>query len=54
MDELQRFYDCFAKGKTKNGWMDTPRLRLSLRATRRRLLPLTPYINETVKSRRIE
>ena len=30
MDELQRFYDCFAKGKTENGWKDTPRLRLSL------------------------
>ncbi|KAK9437266.1 hypothetical protein VB005_08252 [Metarhizium brunneum] len=30
MDDLQRFYDCFAKGKVDNGWMETPRLRLSL------------------------
>ncbi|KAH4237127.1 hypothetical protein HBH68_203270 [Parastagonospora nodorum] len=29
MDDLQKFYDCFAKGKD-NGWHDTPRLRLSL------------------------
>lgn len=30
MDDLQKFYDCFAKGKLDNGWMETPQLRLSL------------------------
>jgi hypothetical protein len=30
MDDLQRFYDYFAKGKTDNGWLETPSLRLSL------------------------
>jgi hypothetical protein len=30
MDDLQKLYDCFAKGKTDNGWDGTPHLRLSL------------------------
>jgi hypothetical protein len=29
MDDLQKFFDCFAKSKD-NGWYNTPRLRLSL------------------------
>jgi predicted acyl esterase len=29
MDDLQRFFDHFAKG-VNNGWLDTPHLRLTL------------------------
>lgn len=32
MDDLQKFYDHFAKGKINNGWLQTPHLRLSLLA----------------------
>lgn len=31
MDDLQKFYDYFAKG-IDNGWLETPRLRLTLLA----------------------
>ena len=32
MDELQKFYDHFAKDKKDNGWLQTPPMRLSLLA----------------------
>jgi uncharacterized protein len=28
----RRFFDCFCKGETDNGWMDTPRVRLEVRS----------------------
>lgn len=28
--DLKRFFDCFLKGDVKNGWLDTPKVRLSV------------------------
>lgn len=47
MDDLQKFYDYFAKGKTDNGWHETPHLRLSLIGFNGSVVPTVEERGET-------